>query len=274
MNTSTISNDTLNLTSALELIQKLQAENNQLQKFKSQTFAFVDELIERKDCDGLDYVNPEILQLDLEAIEFKIKNPPEPCVVEDSDDSDSDDEDSDDDDDDEFVEVNPDDYVNHYEINKKFKGANLAFKSSPAKMKLVKKNWIIYDKILDLQKYLKKYLINYELIHQEIHSLREIVFTVNRVDTEMTASLKTLQEQQKTLQQQYKTLLYWRDEYALEEYQTYGESAWLQKIYGIPVVEDINSWSGHDEMVSNVKKYYHNCRDAKLKELSTHKIED
>ena len=34
MNTSTNSNNALNLTSALELIQKLQAENKQLQEFK------------------------------------------------------------------------------------------------------------------------------------------------------------------------------------------------------------------------------------------------
>ena len=275
MNTSTNSNNALNLTSALELIQKLQAENKQLQEFKSKTYDYVNGKIEyeerSKDYEERYRFNGNIycvcLKQKLEEIEDEIKNPPrEFCGVEDSDDEDFDD--------DEFVEVNPDDYVNHYDTNKKCKGADYGYKSSPAKIKLAKKNWIIYDKILDLQKYLKDYLTNYEFENQEVLPIRNIVFTVNRVNTEKTASLKTLQDEHKDLQEQYKQLLHWRNEYALDEYKAHGESEWLQEIYGIPKVEHMDSMYAYDWLFKNLDNYYYNCRDAKLKELSTHKIEN
>ena len=98
MNTSTNSNNALNLTSALELIQKLQAENKQLQEFKSKTFDYVNEQIEdeerSKDYEERYRYNGNIhcvwLKYKLEEIEDEIKNPRprKHCVVEDSDDED------------------------------------------------------------------------------------------------------------------------------------------------------------------------------------------
>tara|TARA_R100001440_G_scaffold74521_1_gene100107 strand:- start:34 stop:837 length:804 start_codon:yes stop_codon:yes gene_type:complete len=251
----TISNDTLNLTSAFEIIQRLVAENKQLKAENKQLQDLKSEI----------QTDVKTAKKELEAIAENIKNPPILPQYTDGLDSDDSNSDSDDDDDYKFVKVNPDDYVNHYETNKKCNGADYGYKSSPAKIRLAKKNWIIYDKILDLQKYLKDYLTNYEFENQEVLPIRDIVFTVNRVNTEMTASLKTLKEEQKTLQQQCKELLFWRNEYALEEYKSLGESEWLEEVYGIPKVEDMGSCIGPNELHLNLDNYYYSLDDKLMK---------